>query len=152
MKNETNNMQLYNDILDKLLIILNNLEKYNDLSNKILLTTSQEYSIDEKNPAIYDRIKSTSEKVNNISNYYCLKNNMKINNEDFIFYTKESNKNLFNVEDHIYSETKNLINNFIINITLEIIDEKLYNISNYLKSTIIPSIKIINLENKNDNV
>lgn len=90
MKNETNNMQLYNDILDKLLIILNNLEKYNDLSNKILLTTSQEYSIDEKNPALYDRIKSTSEKVNNISNY--------------------------------------------------------------LKSTIIPSIKIINLENKNDNV
>lgn len=69
MKNEMNNMQLYNDILDKLLVISSNLDKYNDLSNKILLAISQEYSVNEQNPVIHDRIRLLSKKVNNISNY-----------------------------------------------------------------------------------
>ena len=96
-----------------------------------ILNNTKEYNNFFEIKMIKDFIIYKNEKykivLNNTSNYYCLKNNMKINNEDFVFYTKDSNKNLFNVEEDIYSETNVLINNFIINITLDIDEKKIFN-------------------------
>jgi hypothetical protein len=63
------NIYKYNDIINKLSVIIGNLEKYIEVNNKTLAKISQEYSVNDENPAIYKRIKLLSEDANKTSNY-----------------------------------------------------------------------------------